>query len=190
MVKKIAIVSVILVGVLSVFCGIVAMQPSEFRVQRSVVIASSASTIFPLINNLQLGRSWSPWEKLDPEMTRRYAGPESGAGAAYSWSGNDKVGQGRMTILDSKTNEKVTCNLENFRPFESVSKVEFELKPQDGGTSVEWSLTGQKGFGQKAACMFMSMDKLIGDDFDKGLTLLKKQVEAVASKPGEASVTH
>ena len=47
--------------------------------------------------------AWSPWEDIDPDMQRTYAGAESGVGANYAWSGNRKAGAGPMEITDVAT---------------------------------------------------------------------------------------
>ena len=35
-------------------------------------------------------------------MKKTFEGPAAGPGAIYAWDGNDKVGAGSMTILESK----------------------------------------------------------------------------------------
>jgi hypothetical protein len=43
-------------------------------------------------------------------------------------------------------------------------------------------MTGQNNFVGKAFCLFMSMDKMIGGQFEKGLADLKAVVEAAAKR--------
>ena len=115
-------------------------------------------------------------------MKLTYAGPETGPGSSYAWVGNSEVGEGKMTILESKPNELVRIKLEFFKPMEGVNTAEFTFKPQGDQTLVTWSMFGPKNFISKAFCMFMSMDAMIGDQFDKGLQDLKKIVEAEPKK--------
>lgn len=183
--KKVITSLGILIGAVAL---IVAVQPSEFRVERMISIAAPADQIFPLVSDLHRSASWSPWEKLDPAMKRSFAGPGSGVGSVYSWEGNEKVGAGRMTILDIQPNERVTLNLENFRPFESTSTLEIVLAPQAGSTAVRWSLIGHKKFVAKAVCLVVSMDKMIGPDFEKGLAQLKVLAES-APKAGSGATS-
>ena len=68
----------------------------EFRISRSTTIAAPPERILPLITTLKQWQKWSPWEGLDPNLERKYAGPDSGTGATYAWRGNSKAGQGRM----------------------------------------------------------------------------------------------
>jgi hypothetical protein len=41
-------------------------------------------------------------------------------------------------------------------------------------------MTGHNGFIAKAFCLFMSMDKMIGDQFEKGLAEMKVAAEVAA----------
>jgi len=162
---------------LLIFFVIVAMQPAEFQVQRSTSIAAPPATVFPLVNNLHMWPLWSPWEKLDPQMQKTFEGSGEGAGSSYGWSGNNKVGEGRNTILDSKPPELVHIRLDFVRPFKATNEVKFTFKPEGSNTNVNWAMTGRKNFIFKAFSMFMNMDKMVGSDFEKGLAAMKAEAE-------------
>ena len=169
----------IIVGALiAVFLVIVALQPSAFRVARSAVIDAPAGEVFPHVNDLHNWQDWSPYEGRDPAMKRTFEGPRAGTGASYAWSGNNQVGQGRMTITESRSNERITIRLEFLKPFKCTNTAEFLFKPQGERTEVTWALCGNKSFMSKAFCMVMSMDKMVGGDFEKGLAKLKSVVES------------
>src|SRR5687767_6264783 len=87
------------------FVVFVALRPSNFLVARSATIAAPPSDVFARVNDLHAWEAWSPWAKLDPNMKQAYAGPAAGTGASYSWAGNKNVGEGRMTITESRPNE-------------------------------------------------------------------------------------
>ena len=157
---------------------VVAMQPAEFRIERSTKIVAQPADIFAQVNDFHNWPAWSPWEKLDPDMKRSYSGPVAGPGSVYEWSGNDKARQGRMTITDSRRGDLVQIKLDFIKPFESTATVEFAFKPEGGGTNVNWSMTGHNNFMAKGAGLFMNIDKMVGGDFEKGLAQLKTTVEA------------
>ena len=165
-----------------VFLIIVAMQPSEYRITRSFAVVAPPEAVFPQVNELKKWEAWNPWGKIDPAMKLTYEGPTSGVGAAYAWVGNNEVGEGRMTITESRPNELVQFKLEFFKPMAGVSTAEFTFKPQGNQTDVTWTMTGKNNFIAKAFCMFMSMEKMIGGQFEKGLADLKSVVEAAAKK--------
>lgn len=169
---------IVVVG-LSVY---IAVQPDEFRIQRAAVIKAPGGSVFPLINDFHQWTHWSPWENLDPNLKRTYAGPDAGQGATYSWEGNSDVGSGRMTIQDSKPNELVAIKLEFFKPFAAVSPTTFKLESVEGGTKVTWTMEGKNNFIAKAMCLFMNMDKMIGTDFEKGLAKLDTVAQENAKK--------
>ena len=179
MLKKILIAIAVIVVV---FLIVVAMQPSEFRVTRNATMSAPAPAVFAQVNELKKWEAWSPWAKMDPAMKQTYEGPAAGVGAISSWAGNNAVGEGRMTITESRSNELVRFNLEFFKPMAGTSTAEFTFKPEGNRTSVTWSMTGQNNFIAKAVCLFMSMDKMLGGQFEQGLVQMKSVVEATSKK--------
>ena len=103
----------------------------------------------------------------------------TGVGASYAWEGNKEVGKGKMTIVDSKPNERVAQKLEFIEPFQSVAEVSFAFKPDSAdSTKVTWAMDGKHNFISKAMCVVKPMDKMIGPDFEEGLSGLKRVAEA------------
>jgi hypothetical protein len=170
---------IILAVVIVAFVAVVAMQPADFRLTRSTTISAPASVVFAQVNDFHNWKAWSPWAKRDPAMKEHYDGPPSGVGAIYHWEGNKEVGEGRMTIMESLQNDKVTINLEFLKPFEATNTAEFTFEPRENQTVVEWSMYGKKNFMMKAFHMFISMEKMVGPDFEKGLAAMKSTVEAM-----------
>lgn len=159
------------------FAAVAAMQPNEFRVERSLAIAAPAETIFPYLNDPRKMNEWSPWAKLDPDMKQTYEGSEIGAGAICSWVGNKKVGEGRQTITESIPNELVRTKLEFFKPMQAVNTADFSLKSENGQTMVTWSMYGPNNFIGKAMGLIMNCNKMVGDQFEQGLNSLKAITE-------------
>jgi uncharacterized protein YndB with AHSA1/START domain len=169
----------ILVLAIAGFAVYVATRPSAFTIVRSATLAASPAAVFAQVASFKNWEPWSPWAKLDPNMKQTYEGPAAGPGAIYTWSGNGDVGAGRMTVLDVKPNESIRIKLEFLEPFAATNTTEFMFKPEGDKTAVTWSMSGENGFMAKAMGVFMNMDKMIGDDFVKGLTQLG---EVVAKK--------
>lgn len=179
MIKKILLG---LAAVFVVFLVLVAMQPSEYRVSRNATISAPPAKVFPYVNEFTRWATWNPWGKLDPAMKTTFSGPEGGSGAVYAWAGNSQVGEGRMTIIESETNERVRIQLEFFKPMAGVSVSEFTFKPDGDCSLVTWTMAGTNNFMGKAFCLFMNMDKMVGGDFEQGLADLKTAVEANADE--------
>ena len=174
MLKTIAIIAVVLIAAI---LGYAMTVPDNFRVQRTTSIKAPPEKIFPLINDFHRWGSWSPWEKMDPEMKRTYSGAASGKGAAYAWQGNSKVGEGRMEIADTSPPSKVTIKLDFMKPFEAHNTAEFTLEPKGDSTNVTWAMYGPSEFITKVMGVFVSMDKMVGKDFETGLANLKAVAE-------------
>lgn len=168
-------------GVLAaLFVIVVAVQPSEFGVERRIDIKVAPATVFPLIDNLRLWAKWSPWENRDPAMHREYSGSESGTGAVYAWRGNPEVGAGRMTIVESLAPERIVLRLDFLEPFAATNQAVFALTPNGSGTTVSWQMTGKNNFMAKAIGLFLDFDTMVGNDFETGLASLKSAAENTA----------
>ncbi len=122
-------ISAAVATVVVVFLIVVALQPSDFKVERSATMRAPAPAAFAQVNDFQNWRAWSPWEKVDPALKRQYEGPKAGTGAVYAWQGNKDVGEGRMTITESRPGELVRIKLEFFKPFAATNTAEFSFKP-------------------------------------------------------------
>jgi polyketide cyclase/dehydrase/lipid transport protein len=151
---------------------------SPFEVQRSTSIAADPARVLGLIDDFHHWTEWSPWEDLDPALSRTYTGPDSGVGAHYAWKGNRRAGEGWMEITDSAP-DRVEIELAFMKPLRNTQQVQFVVTPTSGGTDVTWRMSGQhEGLMMNLFSKVVSMDKLIGKDFEKGLARLKAVAEA------------
>lgn len=170
----------ILIAVVAVIAGILvyaSTRPDSFSVQRATTIHAPADKVFALINDFHRWGEWSPWEKLDPEMKRTFSGAAAGPGTIYDWTGNSKVGAGRMEILKAASASKVDIKLDFIKPFEGHNIAEFTLTPQGENTQVQWVMHGPAPFVTKLMGVFVSMDSMIGKDFEAGLANMKNAAE-------------
>lgn len=178
----------ILVGLIATigsFVALILLQPSDYRVSRTMVMSAPAPDIFAQIDNFHRWQAWSPWAKRDPAAKASFDGPASGKGAVFAWSGNNEVGEGRITLTESRPGESVTIKTDFVKPFVGTSYSDFSLKPDGSGTSVSWTISGQNDFIAKAICLFVSMDKVLGGEMEKGLAGIKQLVEADTKKPAK-----
>ncbi|MFH0130650.1 SRPBCC family protein [Variovorax sp. VaC1] len=174
MLKTIALVVVAAIAALLIFA---ATRPDTFRVERTARIQAPAEKIFPLIDDFHRWGTWSPYEKLDPEMKRTFGGSASGKGATYAWDSKGKAGAGRMEIVESSPSSKIAINLDFTSPMEGHNLAEFTLQPQGDATMVTWSMQGKSPYVAKLMGIFFNMDQMIGKDFEAGLANLKTATE-------------
>ena len=173
MLKKIGLVILVLILGVLVFA---ATRPNTFRVERSATIKAPPEKIVAHLDDFHQWPAWSPFEKLDPNMKRTYSGPTSGQGAAYEWKGNSKAGAGRSEILQSSPS-KVTMSLDFTAPMTGHDTVDFLLVPRGDSTTVTWAMYGPMNYVSKVMCLFVDMDKMVGKDFNEGLSNLKTVAE-------------
>lgn len=176
--KILAVVALVIV----ILVIVIALQPGEFRIARSAKISAPPPVVFAQVNDFRKWQAWNPWGKIDPAMKANYEGASTGVGAAYSWSGNNEVGEGRMTIIESRPHELIRVKLEFLKPFAATNTAEFTFKPEANETLTMWSMFGAKNFMAKAIHLFISMEKMIGGQFEKGLADMKTAEEAAAKQ--------
>ena len=156
---------------------VIAGRPDEFVVSRATTIAASREKVFPHVNDLHQWDDWSPWAKIDPQAKSTFGGPAAGVGASMAWDGNQKVGAGKMTIVDSQPSERIRIRLEFLRPFVATNMVEFTFQTEGPQTHVTWSMYGKNNFFLKVFGLVMNCDDMIGKEYSKGLATLKAVAE-------------
>jgi len=176
MLRIFAAIGAVVVFGIAVVLVLAAMQPDQFRVQRSAAINAPPEKIFPLISDLKAWTAWSPFEK-DAAMKRTYSPSTSGKGAAYAWDGNSQVGAGNVLITDAPAPSRVSLNLNMVRPLEVHNAVDFTLTPAGESTTVTWAMRGEVPYFAKVIHVFMNMDKMVGGEFEKGLANIKAIAE-------------
>mgnify|MGYP002781037843 FL=1 len=174
----------VLLGIVIILAIIIMTRPDTFRIERSTLINAPAATVFPLVEDFHQWRGWSPFEEIDPTLTRTYEGADHGVGAVYKWSGNNKAGEGRMEIIESVPSSHVRVSQQFTRPFKMDSTVEFLLEQEGEASRITWAMFGKNQLMSKIFGLFVNMDKMLGKDFDKGLNRLKALAE---SRRGEAT---
>ena len=173
MFKKIVVVLVVAIGAVLAYA---AMQPDTFSLQRNASIAATPEQLYPLIADMKAFNSWNPWLRKDPSTKLTYLGPPNGLGSAYAWE-SDKLGAGRMEVTELAPNSKVGAKLEFLKPMVAHNRVEFALQPQGAQTNVTWTMSGPMPYLSKVMCVFISMDRMVGPDFEAGLANLKAVAE-------------
>lgn len=178
MLKKILLILVLLIVT---FLLVAALQPGDFRYERSATINAPADKVFAQVNNFQNWNAWSPWAKLDPNAKNTFEGPEAGVGAVFKWEGNNEVGAGIMTITETKPNELIIMKLEFLKPMPGVNTTEFTFKPEGNATKVTWAMYGKCDFLCKSISLVMNCEKMVGEMFDKGLANIKTITEGAST---------
>lgn len=149
---------------------------SAFTISRGTTIAAAPAAVRAQVEDFRAWRQWSPWEDLDPNLTRSYSGADHGVGARYAWEGNRKAGAGSMEIT-AATPESLSIELAFLKPWRATNQVVFTFAPEGAGTHVTWTMAGAHVGLAKLFARFINVEKLIGPDFEKGLARLKELAE-------------
>jgi len=165
------IIAGLIAAAIIVILIIAAMKPSHFAIQRTGRIGAAPEKVFPLINDVHEFIKWSPFEK-DPNMKRTFRGPSAGVGMIYEFDGNRHVGAGSVEVTESIPQSKIVMKLNMDRPFTARNIVTFTLVPVSGGTDVTWHMAGPQPFMAKVMSTVINCDKMVGGEFEKGLTSL------------------
>ncbi len=178
----------ILIGLLVIIVGIVIVsrfQPDSYTVERRAIIAAPPEVVFEHVNSFQKWQQFNAWGDSDPNAVYTYNDTESGVGANFHWKGNSDMGEGRMTILETKPNEYVKVDLSFIEPFEGKAIAEFLLEPTEGGTKLTERTSSDHNFFSKIMCMFMDMDKMIGDKYEEGFRRMNNILPSLTPAPVE-----
>lgn len=174
----------LLLVLLVLLIGLAFALPDRAHVERSVTILRPPSQIYLLLTNLRRFNDWSPWYQRDPAATYVYSGPDSGVGAKVAWkSQRSDVGEGSQTLVTAVPDQVVSFDLD-FGP-QRRSTARFDLSVQNGETRVVWSLDTKLplqldasfGWGVVGRYLGLFMDRMVGRDFEQGLSGLKQLVE-------------
>jgi len=136
--------------------------------------------VFAHINDFHEWAKWSPWEKMDTDLKKTFSGPRAGVGSVYSWVGK-KTGEGTMTIQEVSP-QRTAIQLELTKPMAATNLAEFIATPAGNGVTLSWVMSGRNTAMGKVFGMVMSMDKMIGNDFERGLADLKAISESDATR--------
>ncbi len=151
--------------------------PKEISVERSIVVNADPAIVKTQIGDLKFFQEkWSPWSEKDPNMKVTYMGEMGKAGSGYSWTGNKEVGTGTMVVNSTEGDSVIqTLTLDRM----GDSRTFYAVKPENSGAKVTWGISFDIGFMGRAMMLFMNMDKMMGGDFEKGLTKFKTAVESM-----------
>ncbi len=149
----------------------------SYTVERTATTTASVGRVHGLVADFHEWRAWSPWEDIDPGMSRTYEGPDSGVGARYAWDGDRKAGAGTMEVTGDLP-ERIDVDLSFTRPFPSRSRMQMLITPTGDTTVITWRLLGEVSGAARLFFLVKPMDSLIGPDFERGLERLTRVAEA------------
>ncbi len=168
----------ILVGLVVLILILAMVAPKTYNVFRTVEISKPKVEVFEYLKSLKKMDEWSPWAQKDPHMEKKFTGTDGEVGALSYWNGNKDVGEGEQEILRIVDGERIESELRFLKPWKSTSECYTQVDDTgSGNTKVTWGFSGKNKFPMSIMMLFMSMDKMVGKDFEAGLKKLKTVLE-------------
>lgn len=175
--KRLIKVLLWIAGIVTVLLLIGAFLPGTASVARSTTIKAPPSAVYGVINDLKTYAAWMPWNQKDSAMVTEFSSLTQGKGASYSWkSDHPQVGNGKMTIIASIPDSIVTTSIE-FGGFDRASTAGWTLENIGGNTKITWNMTSDLSHNPVNRWFGFFFDKMIGPDFENGLSQLKAKIE-------------
>lgn len=171
----------VIIGLALVYVLMCLFGPSEMTVTRDISINASTDVVKMQLADVRFFQEkWSPWSEKDPNMKVTYIGEIGKPGYGYEWEGNSDVGKGKIefeAINGDSLIQKLTFD------GMGVSKGFYVVTGDANATKVIWGLHFDVDFFGRGMMLVMNMDKMMGKDFEYGLTRLKKEIEALPKAP-------
>jgi hypothetical protein len=116
---------------------------------------------------------------MDPNMKKEFRGTDGTSGFVSAWdSENKNVGKGEQEILKVVDGDRIDYEIRFIKPFESTSLASMStVIVSDSQTRIEWKFNGKMKYPMNLMLLFMNMNKMVGNDLEKGLQNLKKNLE-------------
>lgn len=149
--------------------------PDKYRVERTAVVNARPEIVFAQLGDLRSWKNWSVWHERDPAMKLSYSEKSTGVGAWSAWESRTE-GNGRMTLTAYEPPRSAVYRLE-FPDMGMMMTGQMALQPAAAGVRVVWSTEGDLGMNPVNRWFGLFIDRMIGPDFEKGLSKLKTLCE-------------
>lgn len=179
MLKKILIaLGLLIVLGIGAIAALVFLAPTDFAVEREVVINKPKDEVFAYAKMIKNQNEWGPWFKKEPTMHQEYRGTDGEPGFVVYWKGGSETGEGEQEIKRIVEGERIETEIRFKQPFES--KADSYLTTEAVGenqTKVKWGFSGSMPRPMNLFLVVMDMDAAVGKDFEEGLGSMKAILE-------------
>jgi hypothetical protein len=178
--KILFIILIALVSLVALLLLVGLFMKKEYHVVREIVINKPKQPVFEYIKLLKNQNKYSVWATMDANMKTEFTGTDGTPGFISAWDSQEKnVGKGEQEILSVVEQEKVDYEIRFIKPFESTSTASMAtVSVNENQTKVSWAFTGKMKYPMNLMLLFMNMEKMIGNDLQKGLDNLKGILES------------
>lgn len=172
--KALKIIGTVLLAIVGILVIVVAIQPTDGHIEKSIVINAPPSSVFPHVSQYKNFNAWSPWAKMDPEAKQSFEGTDGTLDAKMSWDG-PKTGTGSLWLIEVDPNKHVKSGMK-FGGADDTYYNDFFLEPEGNGTKVTWTYDGPNS-GLSGKAFWLIMNPMMSGQYEDGLADLKAIVE-------------
>lgn len=166
-----------IVALIALVLVIALFVKKDFAVERSITINKPNQEVFDYVKLLKNQKNWSTYSQADPEMKEFYKGTDGTVGAVYGWE-SKMMGDGEQVITKVAEGERVDIDLIFKGMMGGTSPAYIATKVlSDSTTQVTWAMSGKMNYPMNFMGLFMSMDDMIGTEYQKSLEQLKGILE-------------
>lgn len=165
-------------GIVLFIVLLVLVAPTDFRIEREIVINKPKDQAFPYLKLLKGQDEWSVWNLKDPNMKKEFKGTDGTVGAIAAWESQDKnVGKGEQEIKKIVEGERVEFELRFEKPMKATNNAWLSAKSTGNNqTTVAWGFSGKSARPMNVMTLFMK--GMLTKAFDSGLANMKKILES------------
>ncbi len=177
---------IILLGIVIAIAGIIVLLliiglflKKDYTIKTEVVINKPKAVVFDYLKLLKNQNKFSVWASMDPNMKTEFRGTDGTEGFVSAWdSGMKNVGKGEQEILKVVDGERIDYEIRFLKPYKSTSWANITTTAvNDNQTRVRWEFNGNMKYPTNLMLLFMNMEKMVGNDLNKGLQNLKTILE-------------
>lgn len=153
--------------------------PKDYDVSRTVTIERSNADVFEYARMIRNQEDYSVWWKMDPNQVNTYTGEDGTVGFVAAWKSElDSVGSGEEEIIALEEGKRIGFALRFKEPFESNASSEMLFASTDSNsTTLTWNFKGDMSYPFNVMQLFMSMEDMLGNDIEQGLSNVKAILE-------------
>lgn len=175
-IKKILIALILIISIVLITAY---FMPGNYAVEREITIDKPADSIFNYVRYLKNQNKFSVWANIDPKMKSTYKGTDGKVGAISAWESKVKeVGAGEQEITKITEGKRLDFDLRFKEPMNDTAIGFMSTETVTSNqTKVKWGIKGVIPYPMNIMLPMMNMDKMIGNDLQKGLENLKTKME-------------
>ena len=178
--KKILTIAGILIASIIIMPLITAIfLKKDYDIEKQIIINQPKQMVFDYVKLMKNHDEFTVWSKIDPKAKKEFRSTDGNVGFVTGWESDVKdVGKGELEIKKITGNERIDYELRFYKPYESITNTYMITSAiSENITIVKWGLNGRVGYPMNFFLLFVNMQKMVGNDLEKGLVNLKSVLE-------------